>query len=72
MQMASGDARTDQLHVLELKRAHVRDLASIIKAISFREVGLGLYTTARLELCDFIDFLPWRIPQVKEILIFFF
>ncbi|EYC30546.1 hypothetical protein Y032_0005g2709 [Ancylostoma ceylanicum] len=39
MQMASGDARTDQLHVLELKKAHVRDLASIIKAISFRENG---------------------------------
>ncbi|PIO71010.1 repair protein Rad1/Rec1/Rad17 [Teladorsagia circumcincta] len=37
MQMAGGDARTDQIHVLELKKAHVRDLASIIKAISFRE-----------------------------------
>nr|CDJ88107.1 Repair protein Rad1 Rec1 domain containing protein [Haemonchus contortus] len=37
MQMAAGDARTNQIHVLELKKAHVRDLASIIKAISFRE-----------------------------------
>ncbi|KAK6036985.1 hypothetical protein COOONC_25510, partial [Cooperia oncophora] len=38
MQMAgAGDARTDLVHVLELKKTHVRDLASIIKAISFRE-----------------------------------
>ncbi|KHJ95338.1 putative proliferating cell nuclear antigen [Oesophagostomum dentatum] len=39
MQMAGGDARTDQLHLFELKSAHVRDLAGIIKAISFRENG---------------------------------
>ncbi|WKY01704.1 hypothetical protein Q1695_015593 [Nippostrongylus brasiliensis] len=39
MQMAAGDSRTDQLHVLELKNVHVRDLASIVKAISFRENG---------------------------------
>ncbi|VDK48013.1 unnamed protein product [Cylicostephanus goldi] len=37
MQMASGDARTDQAHLLELKKAHVRDLGGILKAISFCE-----------------------------------
>ncbi|PIO62500.1 hypothetical protein TELCIR_15938 [Teladorsagia circumcincta] len=44
MQMAGGDARTDQTHVLELKKAHVRDLASIIKAISFREECISMHT----------------------------
>lgn len=37
--MAAGDARMNQVHVLEVKKSHVRDLASILKAISFRENG---------------------------------
>ncbi|VDO79566.1 unnamed protein product [Heligmosomoides polygyrus] len=42
--MAAGDARMNQVHVLEVKKSHVRDLASILKAISFREECIGMHT----------------------------